>query len=191
MMYEKYRTQIQEAVDAQKGTVLREVIPVDKLPDWIHFLNHMTYAAKDSDPEHINKGFAEQGRKIIGTIHFWGEFNLVSSKLQDFYPHKDLYKSVFHEIYGGELTDLTSVLSVTDWDPSSTRHFDGADVLNLQCLGQTKWQVCEAYEGPCEEFVLNPGDVMFVPARLYHEVSAIGPRANIIFGYDPKRPLFE
>lgn len=188
-MIQQYKDQIKWAVENKKGTILKGVFPVDILPEWQEFLNHMNNSAKDYDEDHINKRFVEDGKKLIGIIHFWGEFILASTKLADAYKNKDYYKKVINEIYEGELESLMSIVSITDWDKSSTRHVDGADTLNLQCIGQTRWQVCDTYEGPCEEFILSPGDVIFVPAHLNHEVSSIGPRANIIFGYKPKRPI--
>lgn len=186
-MYEDLREQITNAAKENKGTVLRKVVPIEILPKWDEFLNCLNASAKDDDPDYYNPDFVKAGKKLIGLIHFWGEFNLVTSKTKGFFSNMPEYKKLVTEIYDGELTDITMVMSVTDWDPSSTRHHDDADVMNLQCKGQTRWQVCQTYDGPCEEFILDPGDIIYVPKHLWHEVSAIGPRTNIIFGYEANK----
>lgn len=183
----QYKQQILDAVQQNRGTVLKNVIPVEELPDWIEFLNCMNANAKDNDPAFLNPDFTAAGKKVIGLIHFWGEFNLVASKVKGHFKNMEYFKKTITEVYDGELTDVTAVLSVTDWDPSSTRHFDDADVMNLQCLGKTLWRVAENREGPDEEFIIEPGDIMVVPKNLWHEVTAIGPRANLIFGYEPNK----
>lgn len=186
-MYENLREQITKAAQDNKATVLRQAIPVEILPDWIEFLNCLNASAKDDDPDYFNPDFVKAGKKLVGLIHFWGEFNLVTSKTKGFFKNMPQYKELVTSIYDGVCTDITMVLSVTDWDKSSTRHHDDADVMNLQCLGKTKWLVAPAYEGPDEEFILDPGDIIYVPKRLWHEVSAIGPRTNLIFGYEPNK----
>lgn len=187
IMIEQFRQQIQNAVDTNTGTVLRGAISKELLPDWIEFLNNVNSCVHDDDPVFRNEAFEKAGKKMIGLLQFWGEFNLVAPKTSNHYKHKDYYIKEITSIYDGELVDINAVLSVTDWDASSTRHHDDADVLNLQCLGKTKWQVCQNYEGPCEEFILDPGDIMFIPKKLWHEVSAIGPRANLIFGFEANK----
>lgn len=183
-----YHNQILNAVLTNTGTVLRGAIPKDMLPYWEEFLNNVNSCAHDDDPMFKNEAFEKAGKKVIGILQFWGEFNLVSPKTSDHYRNKDFYIRELTDIYQGELTDINSVFSVTDWDKSSTRHRDNADVLNLQCLGKTRWRTSEAYDSSPTEFILEPGDVIFIPKELWHEVTAIGPRANLIFGFEANKP---
>lgn len=187
-MNELFQEQILNAVETHSGTVLRGAISKEMLPDWIEFLNNVNSCAKDDDPMFKNEAFEKAGRKVIGILQFWGEFNLVAPKTSDHYKHKDYYIKEISEIYQGELTDINAVFSVTDWDKSSTRHRDNADVLNLQCLGRTKWVTSATYDSEPTEHFLDPGDIIFIPRELWHEVSAIGPRANLIFGFEANKP---
>lgn len=186
-MNEQFQEQILHAVKTNTGTVLRGAISTEMLPGWEEFLNNVSANAKDDDPMFYNQAFKNAGKKMIGILQFWGEFNLVAPKTSNHYKYKDYYVKKISEIYQGELTDLNAVVSVADWDKSSTRHRDNADVLNLQCLGKTRWLTSETYESEPTEFILEPGDIMFVPKELWHEVSAIGPRANLIFGFEANK----
>ena len=51
------------------------------------------------------------------------------------------------------------------------KHKDDYDVIYWQCIGKTLWKV----EGR-GDFLLEPGDLIYIPKGIYHEVIAITPR---------------
>lgn len=53
-------------------------------------------------------------------------------------------------------------------------HKDSMDVYFWQSLGQSKWVIEEK-----EEFVLNAGDLIFVPKEVFHHVTPLSPRVGI------------
>lgn len=54
------------------------------------------------------------------------------------------------------------------------KHKDNVDVYFLQCQGTTKWVIEEK-----EIYILNMGDLLFIPKNVYHEVIPLTPRAGI------------
>jgi len=62
------------------------------------------------------------------------------------------------------------------------RHKDQADVLFWQITGKTHWLVEDI---DCtKNYILNPGDAVYVPRSVYHTVTSLSPRAGISFGLD-------
>ena len=53
-------------------------------------------------------------------------------------------------------------------------HRDTMDVWFWQCQGKTKWVIENK-----KEYILNPGDLIFVPKNIQHEVVPLSPRAGI------------
>ena len=54
------------------------------------------------------------------------------------------------------------------------KHKDSMDVYFLQCQGKTKWIIEEK-----NVYILEPGDLLFVPKNVWHEVIPLTPRAGI------------
>ena len=52
-------------------------------------------------------------------------------------------------------------------------HKDNLDVWFWQCQGKTKWKVKR------KEYILKPGDLIFVPKGIVHNVTSLTPRAGI------------
>lgn len=61
------------------------------------------------------------------------------------------------------------------------RHNDNADVFFWQVQGSTKWCVEDT---EVAEYTLQPGDVIYVPRFMIHEVTPLEPRAGISIGID-------
>lgn len=57
-------------------------------------------------------------------------------------------------------------------------HKDETDVFFVQAIGQTKWQI----EGGLE-FILSPGDMLFVAKNLMHNTIPLSPRVGISIGF--------
>jgi len=65
-------------------------------------------------------------------------------------------------------------MNITAHGGSNGNHFDQDDVYFWQAQGRTRWQFDSGYE-----YLLEPGDLIFVPAGVYHNVIPLGPRIGI------------
>jgi quercetin dioxygenase-like cupin family protein len=73
-------------------------------------------------------------------------------------------------------------LSLTDSEPTTGKHSDPVTVMYWNCIGSVEWNVFT--ENKNYSFVLQPGDVILVPANMLHEVKSLGPRAAISFMFE-------
>jgi mannose-6-phosphate isomerase-like protein (cupin superfamily) len=64
-------------------------------------------------------------------------------------------------------------LSLTNICKNFGPHADTMDVWFWQAKGKTKWQVLG------NEYILSPGDLIYVPKGIEHNVIALTPRAGI------------
>jgi hypothetical protein len=60
------------------------------------------------------------------------------------------------------------------------RHTDPIDTIHWQCVGATIWHAWDK-DGNMTEYLVEPGDVMFINYEHEHEVDSITPRAGILF----------
>jgi ribosomal protein L16 Arg81 hydroxylase len=67
-------------------------------------------------------------------------------------------------------------MNVSQHGGSFGRHVDDVDVYFWQCQGSSKWVMDDC------EFILTPGDMIYVPKGIYHNVIPLTPRAGISMG---------
>lgn len=64
-------------------------------------------------------------------------------------------------------------MSLTTKSAGHGKHNDTDDVWYWQCKGITQWQ------GEDFKHILMPGDLIYVPKGIYHQVTSLSPRAGI------------
>lgn len=62
------------------------------------------------------------------------------------------------------------------------KHKDCSDVWFWQCIGKTNWEVFE--NNQIYSYILDPGDFIYVPKNIFHNVIPMSPRVGISFGMD-------
>lgn len=149
---------------------------------WNNFINSINDAYDLNGPN--NK--IESYKQVIGKINFWHKLTMTLDNIneQNFPGIEDKVK---------KLTDLHSMLknlsstcsgyfgaiSLTDKEPTTGKHSDPVEVIYCQFIGSVVWSVYTD-EGK-KDFTLNPGDVIYVPKSMEHEVSSLTPRAALSF----------
>ena len=61
------------------------------------------------------------------------------------------------------------------------KHNDNEDVLNWQVIGNTKWTI---WDKETKEYILEPGDFIYVPKGMDHNTEVLMPRASVSFGLE-------
>ena len=62
------------------------------------------------------------------------------------------------------------------------KHKDESDVWYWQCIGSTQWKIFEFNENI--SYILEPGDIIYIPRGIFHDVIPLSPRVGISFGLD-------
>ena len=73
-------------------------------------------------------------------------------------------------------------VSFTTKEPTTGKHNDPIDVIYSQFIGSAIWTIYN--EEGSESFQLNPGDIIYVPKSVMHEVTSISPRAALSFMFE-------
>lgn len=147
-------------------------------PSWENFLDHLSYAFKDSS----FTGGNYSAKEVINAVNFWQKLTMtVENPTTEHYVYLDEYIDLFKSIHPMEFQGCFSIISLTDSEPTTSQHSDPVDVFYLQGVGRVIWKINN--EDNIEEYVLNPGDVIFVPATVVHEIVSLSPRAAISFKF--------
>jgi len=148
-------------------------------PTWQDFINHLNFAFKDKN----FKGGNEGSKEIVNGVNFWQKLTLtVENPSIEYYKYLNEYINKFKEIHSNRYQNSFVVISFTDAEPTTSRHCDPVDVFYLQGVGSVVWSIYK--NDIIEEHILNPGDVIFVPSGIDHEIMSLSPRAAISFMFE-------
>ena len=150
----------------------------NEVPSWEDFIQYLEEATHkpSSFPEPLPQYDLNLGGKVVGNVLIKQNFYLYIA------PHRHIGNSL--KILK-EFSLINSLFSITtiyiklssniDNVPS---HTDRLDNFYWQCQGSVEWKA----NG--NTYVIEPGDLVFIPAKTHHAVNFSGPRAAIGFSVD-------
>jgi len=164
---------IKECRDTDSVHVFRNLFT--DLPAWEDFFRHISDGLEIKDYAGGNSG----SKEVVGKVNFWSRLTMtLEQPTSEYYKNIDIYKQQLEEFQDYRFTGSFCAVSITTNEPTTGKHNDPVDVFYLQCIGNVKWNI---YKDSVEEYILEPGDVIYVPAGVMHEVFSLSPRASISF----------
>jgi hypothetical protein len=161
-------------------------------PDkWDYFINFVDYCNKVDwvqQDEAERKRFIESGRLRKGLLQIWGYFTMFAetpSEYPDIMVNIDSLSNKIESEYGEKPRSSFAIVNFSNAENVTNRHNDLTHNFYVQCIGSVIWKIYESV-GSTEykEYELNPGDAIFVPAGVSHEVVALQPRAAITVAFN-------
>jgi hypothetical protein len=148
---------------------------------WNNFINSINDAYDLSNP---NNGMLF-GKEVIGNINFFQKLTLTLENINETnFPgvedkankltqlHQELSKP-------SKCIGYFGAVSFTTKEPTTSKHNDPMDVIYAQFVGSATWTIFD--ENGSDVHTLNPGDIIYVPKTVMHEVTSLTPRAAISF----------
>jgi hypothetical protein len=146
---------------------------------WDNFINFINYAIKQENPQATKTDFKE----TIGYVNFWQKLTMTLDNISNtYFPEIEEKNSFLEELVYKTSLGRFGALSLTDSEPTTGKHTDPVTVIYWNCIGSVEWTIFS--ENKNYSFVLEPGDVVLVPANMMHEVKSLGPRAAISFMFE-------
>ena len=133
-----------------------------ELPTWDNIFQVLNRTAKQNPKFKITKN-------LVFSVMIGNQLKQVGEFLQE-YAKLDPYKQSSAHLY----------ISLLD-DGTYGRHKDRADVIFWQLQGSTHWLVEDTEKA---EYVLTPGDAIYIPVGMFHTVNSLSSRAGVSFGLD-------
>lgn len=172
-------------------------------PQWIDFLNLMTKKFNKSKTHPYDSKWREDStdRWIDGTdIMIYNRMDPVIFKAVKYSEGKyddnlidasslvDLFSSIFPRF------EIKAILNLIGEESEYWVHKDDHEVISWHCQGKMEWRIYSneaeqelwkqekhmKIEAPYQSYILEPGDVIYVPTGTIHEVCASEPRASLI-----------
>lgn len=135
--------------------------------DWNFAIEFLNKCMVDKEPNtHITK---------TGDYYFILQPN-------DSYHH--IYEDYFNMINKAHLNGVIAIpvilVSIFNNVPNLTEHADPLDQMHLAIHGKSNWKLT-IDDGTVENKVLSPGDFIFMPVGIKHEVTSVNHRIGLTF----------
>ena len=178
-------------VDQNKAVFLPGYMDRDEVPsDWAEFINYIDFCYKQQDPDQVamhKEEFMKGGRVRRGLLQIWGYMTIFAENPSvEYFPKlRGMIEKAVKD-YGGEmprssfaLTNFSSAENITN------RHDDLTHNLYFQCIGSVTWKIYSSkdQDATYESYDLSPGDAIWVPSGVSHEVTAHMPRTAITIAF--------
>lgn len=149
---------------------------IKNLPDWADFIDSINNAAKDSS---FIKEPPLDNFDRINHVRFYNKLTIgIDHAERHPYTGLEEMKEYLKSLSLDPFVAM-SFISLSDSQATTSRHHDECSILYVQAVNSVKWVVvCDGVE---IEYMLDPGDVLFIPQGLSHEIFPIMPRAGISF----------
>ncbi len=131
------------------------------------------------------------GIDLLNKCMLNSEPNISMIKTGDYYfilQPSEKYNDVYSDYYDlintahpdGVISIPVILVSIFNNIPNLTEHADPLDQMHLAIVGSSNWKIT-LDDGEIERFTLNPGDFIFMPIGIKHEVNSETPRMGITF----------
>lgn len=176
-----------------KPYIFKNFINEEHLPSWFDFLNCIYQEWQ----EPINMALAEEvarnketlnGTVIVGADLYINALGGADDKYKRFKKHFPIIFDMIETI--NRKTTFNLALSgpkICVGPYKNLSHKDDWAAFSLQCQGQTTWVFSDTSlmepEPPTykEVIEMNPGDFVFFPKGMYHQIEVTAPRASLQF----------
>jgi len=107
--------------------------------------------------------------------------------LSNFLEAQDLRNST-RTIYGDEIDSVGITLLLSEYSKDDintatgiTKHYDQQDTIHWGCVGSSIWHLYKDEPDEIEfEYIVEPGDIMFIKKHIVHDVKSLSVRAACI-----------
>lgn len=156
---------------------------VPRIFEWDHFINHLSYCFG-----HENTGGGNYGsEEVVGAVNFWRKLTVTLEQVrEETMPGVDFVIKLLESYHPEKYAGSFGIISFTNKEQNTAIHSDPIDVIYCQFIGTANWHIYNDRDEKIETFTLEPGDAIYCPATLTHEVESVTPRAAIsfMFGQD-------
>lgn len=168
------------------------------VPTWDKFVS-FTHEKAHQPPATIPRRPLEE--RVVNGVVIRNLFYLMVSTPDDhFFPEVRQIINEFSELLGGEVLPVSAFINFIGGETPIAPHCDARETVYWQCQGTALWRIYKESpinefnsEGlkPVAEYLLHPGDVIYVAREVGHSVATSEPRCAIGFQCNQDNSWFQ
>ena len=110
-----------------------------------------------------------------------GDYYFILQPNEKYHPtYSDYYEILNKSHPDGVILIPVILVSIFNNIPNLTEHADPVDQMHLAINGSSNWKLT-LDDGSTEELVVSPGDFIFIPKLIKHEVTSVNHRIGLTF----------
>ena len=165
------------------------------VPTWNQFINNLNYKFNTKKTTPI-EDFRLHNDVLIYNKLDPVVLNLIDKDNNTFnIPQVLSNLNILNNIFQQKSSSTKALLNFVGNENSYYIHADDHDVVSWHCIGQMEWRVYPDLELDLNQppptkvnsnyvsYFLNPGDLLFCPKGIIHQVLTLEPRASIIYDF--------
>lgn len=193
---QEFRKTILKANNSFEPVYFKNFIDKNNLPSWSDFLNCIYQEWQEPTNQDLANTVAKNNEELHGTVIITKDLYLnalnsndsnfsINEKFQKYFP--EIFKIAMQiEEESGIHFNLAGP-KICVGPHQSLSHKDTWAGFSLQCEGKTTWVLSDkSLMGKekieyMETFDMSPGDLLFFPEGMYHQIEVSAPRASLQF----------
>lgn len=179
-----------EAKQSNNIILLENAFPI--VPTWGEFIHNLDYKFNSKKTIDI---FDQRFHNDVLIYNRLDPISFTKINYKKEYSNNIIQKSYdLYNIINSITTNISYVKSIINFVGNEAQyyiHADHHDVISWHCIGKIEWRIYRTLKQqnppplesnePYESYILNPGDILFVPGGVVHQVVVTEPRASILF----------
>jgi hypothetical protein len=191
MNIESFKKNILDAKKNNEVVLFRNLFPI--VPTWGELISNLNHEFNNKKSVDI------LDERFIGNVLIYNKLDPISftgSNKKNSYllnKIKNLLNihNLLDDISNGNISCAKSIINFVGNEARYYIHSDTHDVVSWHCIGQVEWRIYKTLKQefpppletvePYDSYLLYPGDFLFVPSGIVHQVVVTEPRASILF----------
>jgi hypothetical protein len=157
---------LKQALASKRHVFVKGALSADELPSWQDVLDDLSLNFTENAPT-----------SPINVLEDLGFVTYRGNRL----PKVEQIRQVVARFDARLPCSAHLYISLTSFSKTFGRHKDNTDVFYIQALGKTHWTIDDS---GIHEYDLGVGDLLFIPAEMYHASQPLSPRVGLSVGLD-------
>lgn len=157
---------LREAFAKKRHLFVKSALMADELPSWQDVLDDLSLNFTENAPTSPINVLDD-----LGFVTYRGERLPKVERIRQVVAKFDTNLPCSAHLY----------ISLMSFSKTFGRHKDSTDVFYIQALGKTHWVIDD--DGT-HEYDLTVGDMLFIPAEMFHASQPLTPRVGLSIGLD-------
>lgn len=179
-MHKDIINSFKKAKDNKEVLLIKNFMP--EVPTWQDFINNIYNKAHSETLSHFTH---EKHLQDIVIYNYLDLFVSHAANENNENGIKGLQKviNLLKNNLNVSFFNIKSLINFAGNEADYWIHEDQHDVISWHCIGNMEWRIYK--NDKHESYYLSPGDLLFCPAGIKHEVIITEPRASIILDFNP------
>lgn len=178
----------------ETGQILHLSKFISNYPRWEDFINNLSYKLNSKKISDWNDPRDFETKNGSTDVFAYNKFDIQvrhacelidqNYKLNFLFKDSEILKEL--SFYSGfDFPNIKTLINFVGNESEYHVHKDDHDVILIHCEGTVEWRIYKSLDADSfTSYLIKPGDIVFAPRGVFHQVVVSEPRASIILDHN-------